>query len=154
YNLRCLRESLKSGNAARLVSYHAMLEDPLATVSQVIGAGTLDSLDFEMRHQIRSFVTSTDNHHAKAGTSLINAPDIATAVKDRWALLEEWNALEAVARTEAVAKLSEVFNEAMLFAGKLIRLPAAVEAAVAPQAERKVQGSAVPREGGAVADRK
>lgn len=121
YNLCCLRDLGFSGMLGGVISFHSLLDNPVSTTADAIGANTADHLSEEIEAQISGYIASGDNHFPKTAASLIEAPHIATAIKDLWHLLEKWAESTFETRLRCIEKIGAVYDEAMLLSGQIVR---------------------------------
>jgi hypothetical protein len=128
YNLCCLQEFEKFPEKSRAVSYQTLLDDPIAAISHILDAETLNGSDSGTRDQIRDYIARADNHFPNTAANVLNSAHIPAAIKNTWHLLERWCEIEPRLRANTLAKISEDFNEAMLLAGPVVRPSAHIQA--------------------------
>lgn len=116
YNLACLAH-LASETTAGVLSFRKLLASPSDSVANALST----DLSGEVRDRISKYITKSDNHFPRPIVQLDRARHIPGIVKNLWNLLEAWNGLPADLRARRLTEISTSYDEAMLFAGPILR---------------------------------
>lgn len=142
YNLAALTGTAAPGFIV-VVGYENLLADPVAVVAPIMQRITSA---FRGVHDVdlagmRSSISAAERHHVSSTAALSQRPQVAAIVKDLWQLLLTWNSSDTGDRNGRLAALRQIYDEAMLLAGSILRSPDLVE--LAKQISRESSGPVV-----------
>ena len=142
YNLAALPVTPAPGFLG-VFGYEDLLADPVAVAAPIMQRNTPDFVaarDADLT-AVRSYVSSAERHHVSSTPALGKRAQVAPIVKDLWHLLLTWNSSDTRDRSGRLAGLRQTYDEAMLFAGSVLRSPDLAELAneLAREASRTVR---------------